>query len=230
MAWWGIAYACGPHINNPVVDPAHAREGSGALAKARELAAGAKRVERSLIEALAKRYADPQPADPRTALIARTPIQCERSTKANPADTDVGALYAEAMMDLRPWDLWTHDGQPQPGTDEIIRVLEAVLASEPEHPLALHLYVHANEASPHPEKAATAADRLRDLQPGLAHLLHMPSHIDVRRGRWKEAERANEKAIASGREIPQNQAESGLLSYLYASQPPHACLRRRDVR
>ena len=107
------------------------------------------------------------------------------------------ALYAEALMDLRPWDLWTHDGQPQPGTDEIIRLLDSVLAKEPDHPLALHLYVHANEASPNPGRADSAADRLRDLEPGLAHLVHMPSHIDVRRGRWKEAERANEKAIAA---------------------------------
>ena len=117
--------------------------------------------------------------------------------KENPGDTDVGALYAEALMDLRPWDLWTHDGQPQPGTDEVLQVLEAVLAKEPDHPLALHLYIHAQEASPHPGKADAAADRLRDLQPGLAHLVHMPSHLDVRRGRWEEAERANEKAIAA---------------------------------
>src|SRR5262249_60083556 len=91
---------------------------------------------------------------------------------------------------------WTIDGKSQPGTDEVLKVLEAVLAAEPNHPLALHLSIHAREASPHPEKADDAADRLRDLQPGLAHLVHMPSHIDVRRGRWKEAERTNEKAIA----------------------------------
>ena len=91
-------------------------------------------------------------------------------------------------MDLRPWDLWTHDGQPQPGTDEVIQVLEAVLAKEPDHPLALHLYIHSQEVSPHPGEADAAADRLRNLQPGLAHLVHMPSHVDVRRGRWKEAE------------------------------------------
>ena len=196
MAWWGIAYACGPHINNPVVDPAHARVGSEALAKARELAAGAKPVERSLIEAVAKRCADPPPAD--RAPLDRAYADSMRAVyQANPGDTDVGALYAEALMGLRPWDLWTHDGQPQPGTDEILRLLDSVLEKEPGHPLALHLYVHANEGSPDPGKADSAADRLRDLQPGLAHLVHMPSHIDVRRGRWREAERANEKAIAA---------------------------------
>jgi predicted amidohydrolase/tetratricopeptide (TPR) repeat protein len=208
MAWWGIAYACGPHINNPVVDPVHAREGLEALAKAREFAAAAKPVERLLIEAVAKRYSDPLPAD-RAPLDRAYADSMRAAYQANPADTDVGALYAEAMMDLRPWDLWTHDGQPQPGTDEIIRVLDAVIAREPDHPLALHLYVHANEGSPHPEKADSAADRLRDLQPGLAHLVHMPSHIDVRRGRWKEAERANEKAIAADEKYRKSRPTQG---------------------
>jgi predicted amidohydrolase/tetratricopeptide (TPR) repeat protein len=208
MAWWGIAYACGPHINNPAVDPAHARAGSEALAKALELAARAKPVERSLIEAVAKRYADPLPAD--RAPLDRAYAEAMRAAhQANPGDTDLGVLYAEALMDLRPWDLWKHDGQPQPGTDEIIRLLDSVLEKEPDHPLALHLYVHANEASPNPGKADSAADRLRDLQPGLAHLVHMPSHIDVRRGRWKEAERANEKAITADENYRRSRPNQG---------------------
>ena len=196
MAWWGIAYACGPHINNPAVDPAHARLGSEALAKALELVALAKPAERSLIEAVAKRYADPMPAD-RAPLDHAYADSMRAVYQANQADTDVGALFAEALMNLRPWDFWTRAGQPQPGTEEIIRVLDGVLAKEPNHPLALHLYVHANEASANPGKADVAADRLRDLEPRLAHLVHMPSHIDVRRGRWKEAEQTNEKAIAA---------------------------------
>jgi len=196
MAWWGIAYACGPHINNPAVDELHAREGAEALAKAREHRNGATPVERSLIEALSKRYADPPPED-RKPLDQAYADAMGAVWRSNPGDTDVGALYAEALMDLRPWDLWTHDGHPQPGTDEILAVLAAVLAKEPAHPLALHLSIHAQEASPHPERADAAADRLRNLQPGLAHLVHMPSHIDVRRGRWKEAEQTNEKAIAA---------------------------------
>jgi tetratricopeptide (TPR) repeat protein len=196
MAWWGIAYACGPHINNPVVDEAHAREGSAALANARNRAGSASPVERSLIAALTKRYADPPPAD-RSALDKAYADAMRAVWSENSGDADVGALYAESLMDLRPWALWTHDGQPEPGTDEVVKVLETVIAREPSHPLALHLYVHALEASPHPEKADVAADRLRELQPGLAHLVHMPSHIDVRRGRWAEAERSNEKAIAA---------------------------------
>ena len=98
-------------------------------------------------------------------------------------------------MDLRPWDLWTKEGKPQPGTVEIVQTIETVLAMSPRHPLALHLYIHAVEASPHPEKAAAAADTLRDLVPGVGHLVHMPSHIDVVLGHWQQAVVANEKAI-----------------------------------
>ena len=117
--------------------------------------------------------------------------------KAFPTDADVGALTAEAMIDLRPWKQWTSDGQPEPGTTELLHVLECVLARSPLHPLALHLYIHAVEASPFPERADAAADRLRNLTPGLEHLVHMPSHIDVRRGRWEQAIVANENAIAA---------------------------------
>ena len=195
MPWWGIAYACGPHINNPAVNEAHAHQGSEALAKARACARGASPVEQSLIDALTERYADPPPAD-RKGLDQAYARSMRAVWTKYPGDTDIGALYAEALMDLRPWDLWTHDGQPQPGTDEVAKVLDDVLAKETDHSLALHLYIHLYEASPHPGKADSAANRLRNLQPGLAHLVHMPSHIDVRRGRWKEAEAANEKAIA----------------------------------
>jgi len=107
----------------------------------------------------------------------------------------VGALFAEAMMDLRPWNQWTVEGQPNPGTEEIIATLDAVLKLNPRHPFANHLYIHAVEASPHPERADAAADRLRKLQPGLAHNVHMPSHIDIRCGRWHEAIATNAKAV-----------------------------------
>src|SRR5207342_846800 len=96
----------------------------------------------------------------------------------HPDDADVGAMFAESMMDLRPWDLYTHDQKPQPGTDEIVATLEKVIELAPQHPLALHLYIHAVEASKTPQRADVAADRLRNLQPGLGHMVHMPSHID----------------------------------------------------
>lgn len=198
MARWGQALALGPHINNPGLPPDRAEAAWTALSKAQALAAGASALERSLIAALARRYAMPQPADrrPLDEAYAQAMRQLYRS---NLEDPDLGALFAEALMDLRPWDLWTREGQPQPGTLEVVATLEAVLARAPDHPLANHLYIHAVEASPKPERADAAADRLRDLQPGLGHMVHMPSHIDVRRGRWAQAAEANDKAIAADR-------------------------------
>jgi tetratricopeptide (TPR) repeat protein len=196
MAYWGIAVANGPHINNPVVDEPHAQAAWKALTRARELAPKATPVEAELIEALATRYAQPQPKD-RKPLDEAYAEAMRKVWEAHADDADIGALTAEAIMDLRPWDQWTLDGKPQPGTDVVLRTLNAVLTQSPQHPLALHLLIHAVEASSHPERADAAADRLRDLQPGLGHLVHMPSHIDVRRGRWQQAIDANQKAIAA---------------------------------
>ena len=194
MTWWGIALANGPHINNPSVSPESASAAWDALQRARREPRETTPVESALIDALATRYADPQPAD-RTALDVAYADAMREVWKRYPTDADVGALFAEAMMDLRPWNQWTPAGDPQPGTPEILATLEAVMKLRPDHPLALHLYIHAVEASREPGRADAAADRLRDLQPGLGHLVHMPSHIDVRRGRWREAVTANAKAI-----------------------------------
>jgi tetratricopeptide (TPR) repeat protein len=196
MAHWGVALANGPHINNPAVDEAHAKAAWEALSRAREFVRQAAPAERALIDALGARYAMPQPAD-RKALDQAYADAMKQVQKAYPDDGDAAALYAEALMDLRPWDLWKPDGNAQPGTNEIVTTLEQVLVKNPYHPLANHLYIHAIEASPLPEKADPAANRLRDLQPGLGHMVHMPSHIDVRRGRWEAAALANEKAIGA---------------------------------
>jgi len=198
MAWWGIAYANGPHINNPVVDEAHAKAAWSALQRAREAAGSAAPVEQDLIEALGRRYADPQPAD-RAPLDVAFAGAMRAVHEKYPEDGDVQAIWAESMMDLRPWDLWAEDGSPQPGTEEIVAALEALLEAHPNHPLGIHLYIHAVEASPQPERAREAADRLRDLVPGLGHMVHMPSHIDVRLGTWHQAEIANKKAIEADR-------------------------------
>jgi hypothetical protein len=117
----------------------------------------------------------------------------------HPDNPDVGVFFAEAMMDLRPWDQWTLERQPQSGTEEIIATLDAVLKLDINHPFANHLYIHAVEASPHPERANGPADRLRTLQPGIAHNVHMPSHIDIRCGRWHEAIAANLNAVEADR-------------------------------
>jgi len=106
-------------------------------------------------------------------------------------------LFAESMMDLRPWRLWEPDGKPAPGTDEILATLEKVLARSPQHPGANHYYIHAVEASPHPEKALAAADRIAKLMPGAGHIVHMPSHVYERVGRYNDAAEANRQAIAA---------------------------------
>jgi len=194
MAHWGVALACGPHINSMAVSPPAAELAWKELELAQKNVGNASPVERALIDALAKRYANPQPED-RSGLDRVYADAMREVWKKYPEDPDVGALFAEAMMNLRPWDQWTPDGKPQPGTDEIIGTLDAVLEMNPDHPLANHLYIHAVEASPNPERAIAAAERLRSLQPGLAHNVHMPSHIDIRTGQWLKAVHTNEKAV-----------------------------------
>jgi tetratricopeptide (TPR) repeat protein len=196
MAHWGIALANGPHINFPLVPPPAAEAAWKELQLAQQNAEKASPVEKALIGALGKRYANPQPED-RKPLDEAYAAAMREVWKQFPDDQDVGALFAEAMMDLSPWNQWTPDGQPNPGTEEIVATLDAVLKLNPTHPFANHLYIHAVEASRNPEKADLAADRLRNLQPGVAHNVHMPSHIDIRRGRWQQAIETNEKAIVA---------------------------------
>ncbi len=194
MAYWGIAIANGPHINFPLVPPDRAQAAWRSLTRAQALAPHGTGTEKALIEALSTRYANPQPAD-RRALDEAYSLAMQKLCKQYPTDSDIGALAAEAQMDLRPWDLWKTDGKPQPGTEEILTTLTRVLERNPNHPLGLHLYIHAVEASPNPGKAVAAADRLRWLVPGLGHLVHMPSHIDVRTGKWQKAVESNQRAI-----------------------------------
>jgi len=219
MAFWGVAVANGPHINNPVVPEDRAKVAWEALTRARALAAGASSVEKALIEALASRYAWPQPED-RKPLEQAYADAMRAAWKAYPRDADIGAIFAESLADLRPWDLWTPDGKPQPGTEELVATLEAVLALDPKHPLANHLLIHAVEASPHPGKADRAADALRDLQSGLGHMVHMPSHIDVRRGRWQQAIDANAKAIEADRRYNARSPKQGFYR-LYMAHNHH---------
>jgi len=219
MAQWGVAIAYGPHINNPVVPPDRAAAAWDALTAAKWLAAGASPVEQALIRAAQARYANPQPEDRKP--LEQAYADAMRSVwEQHPRDADVGALYAESLADLRPWDQWTPDGQPQPGTEELLSTLDSVLAANPRHPLANHLYIHAVEASPHPERADRAADTLRDLQPGLGHLVHMPSHVDIRRGRWQQAIAANEKAIQADRRYTARSPEQGFYR-LYMAHNHH---------
>jgi len=196
MPWWGVAIASGPHINNATLPENRNRVALDALSQARQRISAANTVERALLDALASRYSD-APGATRADLDARFAAAMAEVRTRYPEDPDVGAIYAESLAELRPWDLWTQDGKAQPGTHALIAELDRVLAMAPLHPLANHLYVHALEASPEPQRADRAASVLRTLQPGLGHMVHMPSHIDVRLGRWQLAIDSNTAAIAA---------------------------------
>lgn len=220
MAHWGIALACGPHINLTIVAPPTAELAWKELKLAQENAGHASAVERDLVEALSHRYANPQPED-RAPLDQAYGDAMRKVWQAHPDDPEVGVLFAEAMMDLQPWNQWTPDGQPNTGTEEILVTLDAVLKLNPNHPFANHLYIHALEASPHPERADAAAEHLRTLQPGLAHNVHMPSHIDIRRGRWQQAIATNLNAVKADRRYRQIVGIPKGLVPLYAAHNRH---------
>src|SRR5882724_4129463 len=197
MPRWGIALALGPNINLDV-DPARERAAYDAVQKALALARGAPAHERAYVEALARRYANDNSADLK-ALAADYKNAMGEVVRRYPDDLDAATLYAESAMDLHPWQLWQADGTPTEGTEEITAVLESVLKRDPLHPGANHYYVHAVEASPHPERALPSAARLETLVPGAGHLVHMPAHIYMRTGDYLRAAQANERAVEADR-------------------------------
>ena len=211
MAWFGIGLAHGPNINNPVMDEAASKAAYDAAQQALALSTGRVDVERELAQALAQRYAYPPPAD-RGALDRAWADALREVWKHHPGDAEVGALFAESLLDLRPWDQWTSAGEPQPGTEEALAAIEGALAAAPLCALANHVCVHALEASPHPERALVSADRLRKLVPGAGHLVHMPAHIDVRLGHYAAAALANERAIEADRAYAKRAGPLGFYS------------------
>jgi tetratricopeptide (TPR) repeat protein len=190
----------GPHINMAAQDGRTIAAHRAAL-RAKAAAKAATPVERALIEAVLRRSSDPAPASPeaQAALDQGYADAMREVAKRYPEDPDAAALTAEALMNLHPWDLWRKDGAPQPWTGEILALLEGALARNPNHPGANHYYIHAVEASQHPEKALASADRLAGLIPGAAHIVHMPAHIYMRLGRYEDSAAANRKAIATDR-------------------------------
>jgi tetratricopeptide (TPR) repeat protein len=192
---WGEAYVLGPNINKPM-DDADVPAAWEASRRALALAPGASPVERALIEALAVRYAA-EPLANRAPLDRAWADAMRTVARRHPGDDDVQALFAEALMDTMPWNYYLDPATPKPETREAIAALETVMARNPEHPLALHLYIHAVEPSDDPGRGELAADRLGPLSPGAGHLVHMPAHIYLRIGRYADASDANEKAAAA---------------------------------
>ena len=197
MCYWGIALTYGSNYNSPT-DAERERGAWEAVQKARALAARATPRERAIIEAQAVRHSSDPKAD-RATLDRAYADAMRQVARQFPDDPDAATFFADAMMNLRPWHLWTQDGKPEPGTEEIVQTLEGVLAVNPDHPGALHLYIHAVEASPEPERGVAAADRLGPLMPGAGHLVHMPSHIYFRVGRYEDAVTANARAVQADR-------------------------------
>jgi len=194
MAWWGIAYGYGIDVNNPDVAEEEARAAYSAAQEALRLVDEASPVEQALIRAVALRSLYPLPED-RRPLDEAYAEAMGRARERFPHDPDVGALYAEALMNLQPWDYWTHEGEPVERAEEIVSILEEVLRAHPLHPGANHFYIHAVEASGDKARAVAAAERLEALVPGSGHLVHMPSHIYINVGRYDDAVKANQRAI-----------------------------------
>lgn len=200
MCFWGEALATGPNINvtsrgKAIMSPADRVAAFTAARKAVVLKNTATDVEQALIDAQAVRYDGSETSD-REPLDLAYAEAMKAVVAAFPADDDAAALYAEAWMNTMPWDYWSPKGEPKPATVEVVTSLERILARSPKHPLALHLYIHAVEASPAPGRAEQAADTLLTLVPRSGHLVHMPSHTYWRVGRYHDASEANVKAAA----------------------------------
>lgn len=195
MCYWGEAIALGPNINTPM-DPSTAPQAYDSAQKAMTLADSVSDKEKALIQALTKRYVQEAPTD-RVSLDEAYAAAMREVAQRFPDDAVILSLFAEALMDLHPWDFWTKQGEAKPWTAEIVSTLEQALAIDANNPLANHLYIHALEASPFPEKALPSAQRLPFLVPASGHLVHMPAHIYIRTGRYRDAILANQQAVKS---------------------------------
>jgi tetratricopeptide (TPR) repeat protein len=213
MCFWGIAMSEGSNYNDPTSAEREARALT-AVRQAAALAAGTRPEERALIDAVARRHSA-DPAATRPALDAAYADAMRAAARRFPDDLEIATFAADAMMLLRPWNLWAPDGAPHPGTDEIVQSLERVLARNPDHPGALHLYIHAVEASTRPARAEAAADRLKALMPGAGHIVHMPSHIYWRVGRYADAVTVNTAAVKADRVYFQTAQASPIYRGLY---------------
>jgi tetratricopeptide (TPR) repeat protein len=219
MAHWGVALTLGPNYNLPV-DPERERAGYDAVQRAVALKDNASEPERAYIDALVVRYSN----DPNVDLHALDRAYSDAMRKVvtrYPDDLDAATLFAESMMNLNPWKLWNADGKPAEGTEEIVATLESVLKRDPNHLGANHYYIHAVEASPHPERALASAARLEKLAPSEGHLAHMPSHIYARVGDHAASARCNEAAMVADKRFLERTNEQGFYRLMYYSHNMH---------
>lgn len=220
MCYWGLAYALGPNINLPM-DPAAEPRALTAAQAAYARRQSATPTERALIDAMHLRYGTPAAAT-RSARDSAFANAMRVAARRFPVAADVQVVFADAMLNLRPWNQWTRQGEAQPGTLELVAALDRVVKRVPTHAGACHLYVHAVEASNTPERALPCAERLPLLMPGAGHVVHMPAHIYLRVGRYEDAARANITAVdADHRYLSGNDVPAGMYPMFYAPHNLH---------
>ncbi len=219
MAWWAVGLCQGPNYNDYLMTDQRSQDAWDALQHALALIDHTTPVERALVEALAARYANPWPRD-RSALEQQYADAMAAVYATYPNDPDVATLYAEAMMVRRPWKLYARDYTPAPDTPTIEAVLERAMALDPDNPGSRHLYIHAVEPSRNPDRGLFAADTLCSMVPASGHLLHMPTHIYVKTGRWSRAIVQNEQAMAADDRYRRQSPDQGV-QYLYMVHNAH---------
>jgi tetratricopeptide (TPR) repeat protein len=223
MCYWGEALVLGPNINAPMDEDA-VPQALAAVRRARDQADGASAKEQAPIAALGKRYSD-DPKEERRTLDAAYAQGMGEVAARFPEDEQARLLYAEALMDLQPWDYWSNGGaQPKGRTAEILALLEGVLVDHPEHPGAIHFYIHMVEASSQPERAAAYARRLPAAMPGAGHLVHMPFHVLYRIGKYREALAANQAAVAADEAYLAQAAPAGIYPQAYYPHNVHSLM------
>ncbi len=222
MPWWGVGIALGLNYNRDVtkLEGERLTRAHDAAQKAVTLSRNGSPVEAALADALATRYSRDAAADPE-ALNRRYREAMKQVVMTYPDDPDAATMYADAMMNLRPWQLWQADGTPAPDTLELVKILETVLRRYPDHPGANHYYVHAVEASPTPERALASATRLETLVPGAGHLVHMPTHIYIHTGHIDRVAELNKKAAAADEHYVQVAKPAGVYPFMYYGHNVH---------
>lgn len=220
IAYWGMALVLGPNLNAKMeasaVKPAYE-----AIQKAKGLVEYASEKEKGLIEALSKRYSNDETLSDRVELDYAYADAMRALAKKHPNDPHIQTLLAEALMVIHAWDFWTGDGKPKEWTPEILEVLETGLENNPRHAGLIHYYIHAVEASKRPGRALQGADILADLVPGAGHLVHMPSHIYIRTGKYQEGVEVNEKAILVDNEYITQCRQQGIYPVAYVPHNRH---------
>ena len=223
LCYWGEALVLGPNINAPM-DATAMGPAWTAIVRAKTLVKPGASKEQALIEALAKRYTEAPTAD-RKALDSAYAAAMGSLAERFPEDEQIAVLYAESLMDLSPWDYWEDHGRRAKGrTAEILNVLERVLAKHPDHPGAIHYYIHMVEASDRPERAEPYAKRLASLMPGAGHLVHMPFHLYFRLGRYVDALEANKEGIAADEAYIAQAKPDGIYPQVYYPHNLHSLM------